>query len=167
MTTDPARFDRVLEHPSYSATANHRIELPHGPIAAIAGPSALAMFGVLFLLVTIGAFVGGEAPLWFMIPFVAGAFVFIVGGARIAMREARFHRMPIERLVAVVAKERTEISGDGKSASTTYYTTLQTRDGHRVEYETPESLVGQLVIDDIGVAYVKAHMLVGFTRFDA
>src|SRR6185295_19618075 len=68
MTTDPARFDRVTEHPDYAATANRRIELPYGSVTAIAAPSAFAMFGILFLLIAIGLLVEIGPPLWFTIP---------------------------------------------------------------------------------------------------
>jgi hypothetical protein len=168
MTTDPARFDRVSEHPDYPATANRAIELPYGSISAIAAPSGFALFGVLFLILAIGVLVEVKPPLWFAIPFVAGVLMFIGGGAGMAARGIKFHNTPIVRLVAVITKERTEVSGGANNTRThtTYCTTLQTRDGTRAEYVTPDRLVGKLALDDIGVAYIKGHMLVEFTRFE-
>jgi hypothetical protein len=169
MTIDPARFDRVTEHPDYGATANRAIELPYSSITGIAVPSGFALFGLLFLILAIGVLVQIKPPLWFAIPFVVGVLMFIGGGTGMAVRGIKFHNMPIVRLVAVITKERTEVSGGGEHgmrAHTTYYTTLQTRDGTRAEYVTPDRLVGKLAIDDIGVAYVKGHMLVEFTRFE-
>src|SRR5262245_31628760 len=168
MNVDPARFDRVTAHPAYAATADRRIELPYGSVTAIAAPSGFALFGLLFLILAIGILIEIRPPLWFAIPFVLGVLMFIGGGAGMAVREIRFHNLPIVRMVAVITKERTDVHGGGQHAraTTTYYTTLQARDGARVEYRTPARLVGTLAIDDIGVAYVKGHLLVDFTRFD-
>jgi hypothetical protein len=168
MTTDPARFDRVTEHADYAATANRTIELPYSSLSAIAAPSGFALFGLLFLILAIGVLVEIKPPLWVAIPFVIGVLMFIGGGTGMAVRGVRFHNLPIVRLVAVITKERTEVSGGANNSrtQTTYYTTLQTRDGNRAEYVTPDRLVGKLALDDIGVAYVKGHMLVEFSRFD-
>jgi hypothetical protein len=168
MTTDPERFDRVTAHPDYPATGNRAIELPYGSMAAVAAPTGFALFGVLFLVIMIGVLIEIKPPLWFAIPLVIGSLMFIGGGASMAVSGLRFHNTPIVRLVAVIIKERSEVSGGGERgmrAHTTYYTTLQTRDGTRAEYATPDRLVGKLALDDIGVAYVKGHMLVEFTRF--
>jgi hypothetical protein len=71
---------------------------------------------------------------------------------------------PIERMTAVIVKERTEVSGRNDKADTTYFVTLQTRDGTRVEYRVTRALVGKLVVDDIGIAYVKELVFeLGFT----
>lgn len=167
MHTDPARFDRVTSHPDYATTATRAIELPYGPIGAIAAPAGLALFGVLFLLISIGLLIEIKPPIWFSIALVGGVLMFIGGGAAMAVRSVRFHNLPIVREVAVITKERTEVTSSERShAHTTYYTTLQARDGSRAEYLTPDRLIGRLAIDDIGVAYLKGHMLVEFTRFE-
>jgi hypothetical protein len=67
-------------------------------------------------------------------------------------------------MTAVVVKERTEITGRNDNTDTTYYATLQTRDGKRTEYRVSRALVGKLVVDDIGIAYVKELVFeLGFT----
>jgi len=169
MNIDPARFDRVTEHPDYAATADRAVELPYSPAIAVAAPTSFALFGLLFLIIAIGVLVEIKPPLWFAIPFVIGVLMFIGGGASMAIGGFRFHNTPVARLVAVILKERSAVSGGGERgmrATTTYYTTLQTRDGARAEYVTPDRLVGKLALDDIGVAYVKGPMLVDFQRFE-
>ena len=165
MTADPERFDRVTQHADYAATADRRIELPYSSVLAVAGPGLVTMFGVLFLLVAIGMIVAIGPPLLFSIIFIGMAIAFIVGSAGLTRRGFQFHAMPIVPTVALVIKDRTDVSGQ-EHTSTTYYTTLQTRDGQRMEYLTPGKLAGILSVDDIGVAFIKGHMLVDFQRFD-
>jgi hypothetical protein len=119
------------------------------------------------LLIAIGLLLEIKPPLAVTILFIGTALMFIVGGLGAFGKAMQYRNAPIERMIAVVIKERSEVSGsDTSSASTTYYTTLQSRDGTRGEYLTYRSLVGRLAVDDIGVAYVKARTLVEFIRFD-
>jgi hypothetical protein len=170
MSTDPSRFDRVEAHPEYEMAPEQPV-LPADAsigIAAIVAPISMSLFGIVFLLIAIGLLVEIKPPLGFAIIFIAGALVFILGGIAAIGKLVAFRNAPIERLVAVIVKERTDVSGGGENreASTTYYATLQRRDGTRTEYRTYHSLVGRLAVGDIGVAYVKARTLVEFIRFD-
>jgi hypothetical protein len=170
MRTDQSRFDRVLAHPDY-ASAPEQPVMPADAglgIAEVVMPLMLSVFGIVFLLIAVGLLVDVHAPLVVTILFIGVALIFVVGGVKMSARLVDFRNAPISRVVAVIVKERTEVSGGGENsqASTTYFATLQTRDSERIEYLTYRSLVGRLAVDDIGVAYVKANTLVEFIRFD-
>lgn len=170
MNTDSSRFDRVVAHPEYGTAPNEPV-LPADAgigIAAVVAPLSLSLFGIVFLLIAIGLLIAIRPPLVFSLMFIAGALLFIAAGLGAVARVMQFRNAPIERLVAVIVKDRTEVHGGGhdSQASTSYYTTLQRRDGSRVECRTYRSLVGRIAIGDIGVAYVKAHALIEFIRFD-
>jgi len=170
MRADPSRFDRVAAHPEYGTAPNEPV-LPADAsvgVSAIAAPLSLSLFGIVFLLIAITLLVEIQPPLAFSIIFIGGALVFILGGLGTLGKIYQFRNAPIARCIAVIIKERTEVTGGGedRSASTSYYTTLQMRDGTRIEYLTYRSLVGRVAVGDIGVAYVKAHSLVEFIRFD-
>jgi hypothetical protein len=171
MRTDPSRFDRVLEHPDYVSAPNQPV-LPADAaigVATVVTPLALSIFGVMFLLIAITLIIRLEPPLAISLLFVGAALVVLFRGLAMGGNVIQFRNAPIERQVAVIVKERSEVSSTGNqyaAASTAYYTTLQTRNGMRSEYRTARSLVGRLAIDDIGVAYVKANTLVEFIRFD-
>jgi hypothetical protein len=180
MRTDPSRFDRVEQHPEYGSAPSQPV-LPADAgvsVAAVAGPLLLSLFGALFLLVAITILLAFRPPLIISVIFVAGGLAFVFGGVAMARGLVALRDAPIDRVIAVIVKERTDVTASNSSASTTYYTTLQTRDGTRTEYRTAGSLAGRLVVDDIGVAYVKAftldlgvtkvqvRSLVEFIRFD-
>jgi hypothetical protein len=180
MRTDPSRFDKVEEHPDYpSAPAQPVLPADAGlGVAAVAGPVVISIFGALFLLVAITLLVAIRPPLWFSMIVIASGLAFIAGGVLLGRVLLSQRDAPIERMIAVVVKERTHVTSDERSASTNYYATLQTRDGARAEYRVSRNLVGSLVVDDIGVAYVrertfdlgfttiKSRALVEFIRFE-
>lgn len=159
MHTDPERFDRVFSHADYPATADRRIELPHGAALAVLWPGSLVVFGVLFLLIAVNILIELEPPLAITIIFVGLVLLFIVNAMAWTARGVQFFRTPIVRQVCVVIRDRTEADS--------YYVTLQIRDGTRAEYLTSGALVGRMIVDDIGVAYVKGHVLLDFVRFDS
>ncbi|MEO8702585.1 MAG: DUF2500 family protein [Kofleriaceae bacterium] len=170
MRTDQSRFDRVREHPDF-ASAPEQPVLPADSgfgIAEVVGPMVITTFGIVFVLIAITMLVHMQAPLLFTLAFIGIAVMIIRAGTRQSAQLVSYRNAPIERMIAVVVKDRTDVSGGGEHsrASTSYYTTLQTRDGQRAEFHTYASLVGRLAIDDIGVAYVKARTLVEFIRFD-
>ncbi|HEU0036981.1 MAG TPA: hypothetical protein VFQ53_40500 [Kofleriaceae bacterium] len=170
MNTDPSRFDRVLADARYETLPQQPILPPDTQVgvAAMAGPFLVSMFGMVFLAIAIGLLLEIRPPLAFTILLVGGGLLLVFGGLDSVATVMQFRNAPIEREVCVIVKERTDVSGggEGRSTSTTYYTTLQRRDGERIECRTVRSLVGKLVVGDIGVAYVKASVLVEFVRFD-
>src|SRR5215213_1092229 len=152
MRADPGRFDRVEAHPEY-ASAPAQPVLPADAsvgIAAVVGPLTVSIFGLVFLLIAIGLLLEIEPPLAVTVLFIGTALMFILGGLGTFTKRVQFRNAPIERMIAVVIKERTEVSGgsDTSAASTAYYATLQTRDGTRTEYYTYRSLIGRLAVDD-------------------
>lgn len=167
MRTDPGRYDKVEEHPDYAAAPAEPV-LPTDAglgLATAVGPLMLGLFGAVFVLIAITLIVAIRPPLWFSLLFVVGGLVFAGGGVLLARGLLAVRHAPIERMIAVVVKERTDVRGDERSASTTYYTTLQTRDGARAEYRTSHALFGKLVVEDIGVAYVRDTTLdLGFMQ---
>jgi hypothetical protein len=168
MNTDPSRFDRVEAHPDYR-TAPEQPVLPADASVgiAIAAPISVALFGI-FVLIAIGVLIHLRPPLMFSLVFMAVIGAIAVNGMRRFGSIIEFRNAPIERQIAVIVKERTEVTGgtEHHAASTSYYTTLQLRDGTRVECRTYRSIVGRLAVGDIGVAYIKARTLVEFFRFD-
>jgi len=126
-----------------------------------------------FLLVwTIGAAV-------MTVVFLAAGPLAIVPGAmcavgilmlvRLSGQTARFAGAALERRIAVWKDERTEVSGGGKhsSASTTHYVLLEERDGKRTEVPCDDGQAGAHAPGDIGVAYLRAGVLLDFQRVDA
>jgi hypothetical protein len=80
-------------------------------------------------------------------------------------KTAAFAAAPLERLQALVADKRTEVSGGGDSAATTrYFVTLETGDGRRLEVGTAGKVAGKAVAGDVGIAYVKGGVLLDFER---
>jgi hypothetical protein len=168
MRTDPSRFDRVLAHPDYQAAPDQPV-LPADAIgvAVLVGPLTMSIFGIVFLLIALTLIHEIHPPLAISILVIGGALVLLLGGVGMIAKLVQFRRAPVERFVAVIVKERSEVSAGGdEPAHTRYFTTLQTRDGARAEYATYRSLVGRLAVDDIGVAYTKAGTLVEFLRFE-
>lgn len=167
MRTDPGRFDKVEEHPDYPSAPAHPVLPTSSPVsaAAVAGPVVISLFGALFLLVALTLLVAIRPPLWFSVIVIASGLAFIAGGVMLGRVLISQRDTPIERMIAVVVKERTDVAGAERSASTSYYATLQTRDGARAEYRVSRNLVGSLVVDDIGVAYVRERTFdLGFTK---
>jgi hypothetical protein len=166
MRTDPARFDAVEAHPEYASAPSDPV-LPADAtigVAAVTGPLLLSLFGGLFLLVAITLLFVIRPPFLFSLLFLASGVAVLLGGLRVARSLLAVTHAPIERMTAVVVKERTEITGRNEATDTTYYATLQTREGTRVEYRVSRALVGKVVVDDIGIAYVKEVVFdLGFT----
>ena len=113
------------------------------------GASELRIGGVLFALVPL-AMLG-----------VAAA-----GLVQHLRRTSRFQAAELERWIALVVDERTQVSG-GKRAHSRYYATLEDRSGKRRELRVGTELAGQIARDDMGLAYVKDDLLLDFERLDA
>ncbi|HUQ04666.1 MAG TPA: DUF2500 family protein [Kofleriaceae bacterium] len=98
----------------------------------------------------------------------------IVGGGAIGIslmisKALRKAKSPVERALAVVVGDRTEItthgSSDDRRTSTSYYATLQFKDGARVELPTSGGIVGHTTRGDIGLAVMRGGDLVDFHRY--
>ena len=168
MRTDPTRFDRVVEHPDYGRAPEQPV-LPADAVgvAAAIAPMTMTLFSVLFFLIVVSLVIAIKPPILIAIFVIGGASVVLLGGIGMIQKVLEFHNAPIHRHVAVIIKERSEVVANRHMPTQTrYYTTLQLRDGQRVELHTYRSLVGRIAVDDIGVAYVKSRTLVEFIRFD-
>lgn len=122
-------------------------------------------FTVISLFITAGfAKVGGPIAIFPLI-FVGAGVVMIVKGVTSA---AQFSSAPMRRQLVAVIDERSRVSGGGKnsSASTTYFATVQDRDGERGEYRVHARLAGQIAPGDLGVAYFKSKYMLDFKRVD-
>ena len=168
MNTDPSRFDRVEEHPGFHAAFERAPILPNdaGIGIAVAAPAAMSLFGVVLLVIMLGMLLHMGAPFGFVFLFLVGGVAIVSGGLAMSNRALRFKNAPIQRCVAVIVKERTEVWSGEHSTRTSHFATLQLRGGTRVELATYRSVSSKVVVGDIGIAYVKSQTLVDFTRFD-
>lgn len=167
-----ARFAALREHPRLAGL------LQRSPSAAGVTTSygCLAGFGVIFttisLFITFGfagavssSGFGGPSAVVVIFPllFVAIGIGVIVSGLRNASKVAT---APTERIPVRIADERIQVSGGGKrtSASTKYFVTVEDEDGRRTEYQTTAEVAAAAAPDDVGIAYVKAFLLLDFQR---
>jgi hypothetical protein len=168
MDTSPARFDRVVAHPDYAATADRRVALPQGASIAVVAPVSFAMFAALICLIGLAIVIAVRPPWLFVLAFAALGLSAVGLGVVGAMRGLAYYRAPIVRTIGVVVRDRTHVFGGDEDtrASTSYYVTLQDRDGTRTEYATHGELAGRVTAGDIGVAFIKSKTLVDFVRLD-
>ena len=169
--TDPARYDLVTAGEGFEAARRHEPRV--SSFGQIAMPLVMAVFGIFFLIFAAGFLFrddgpGGGPPAAFEIIFMLFPLVFIGLAVGMALKGLRFHNAPVEQQVLVVVDERVEVSGGSKnsSARTSYYATLQARDGTRTEYETYGWLAGRIAAGDIGLAFLKGGWLVDFLRLE-
>ncbi len=164
-----ARFAALKAHPA--ATSKRRGRRRGRSGAAIqAGHGFQAAFGIVFAVVAVGIGVGalgmGAPGPFALIPFVmagVGVWMAIQGGSKTANFAAAKERS----IPALVADERTEVSGGRDRATTTeYFVSLQTEHGRRREYNANSSLAGRLTRGDMGMATVRGDYLMQFVRID-
>jgi hypothetical protein len=166
MRTAPERYDRVLAHPTYTSAPPEPVGMPWIGIADMT-PSSLLSAAISLVIAMAILLQGRHTPVMqlILIGVVAGTTLGIVGLVR---RLRSLREAPTRREIAVVVKERPDVGrrfGD-RQARTRYYAMLQTRDGRRTECFVPASVVGRFAVDDIGIAYTKANVLVEFIRVD-
>ena len=161
--THAERYRAVRAHERYPAAMDHTPPLPS------TAPAVLALTVMLFVGVGITAYlavrVAGTGVPSFL-PLLLGLVWAGTIGHRIVELLNLAHASVV-RVVAVVVDERIKVSGGGKnsSATTTYYATLQTEDGGRVELTTSDNVAGMIARGDIGVAYTRAGTLLELERF--
>lgn len=155
-----ARFRMLAEHVDYAELM--RVEAKE-PAAGL-----LNLFVLIGVVVVTGLTLAIASAAFFA---PAAIFFLVLAAALIALlvssnaRTRAYARSPLQRFPALVVDERTKVQGEGSSASRTgYFTTLQLQDGERREFRTRESVFAELTGGDIGVAYVKAGLLIDFGR---
>src|SRR5690242_10111886 len=106
MRTDPERFDRVAEHPSFKDAPAEPRDVGTFGIAEI-GPSAL-LPGAISLTITLLWLLGSfSAENLVILAIVLAGFAIAIG---LRLRKANAVRAtPAERFIAVVVKERFEL----------------------------------------------------------
>ncbi len=160
--THPARFEELERHPQLASAM--AVDVPRPSTARVIPFVFFAVFWcAIGGAVTLGfASAGGFLALAPLAMVIAGLVMVV----RLIGTQLAFARAPLERKLAVAIDERTRVSGGGEhsSASTTYYVTLQTRDGARREVKATDGVAGFVTRGDIGVACLRANVLVAFHR---
>ncbi|MFT5198866.1 MAG: hypothetical protein ACI87O_001526 [Planctomycetota bacterium] len=161
-----ARFQTLLKHSELARLLSYTPEE--------AGHAGLGMLLVSGFFLTAWIVVGGIVSIGF---FSAGAGLmtlfpigilsfglFIMGAG--AIRYQKFRNAPIIPQLVLVVDERVKLSGGGKnsSASTHYFTTLETQNGQRDEFRTLERATAQASPGEMGVAYLRDKVFVHFER---
>ena len=146
-------------------TARWMATTPQPPSTA---KDMIGAFIGLFIAVTVGI-VGAVAmasacpPMGLLPLVIAGALAYKI--LQQMKRTAENDRAPLVRKPSLVVEERTKISGNDDSSTTTrYYTTLEYETGERQEFETAGEMAGKLTAGDMGVAFVKGDLLIEFGR---
>jgi hypothetical protein len=163
--TAPERFDLVLRHSGYARACAHEPKV--SVHAGIVGGAVFAAFSCFMLMMGMSGMSGHEAG-GFMYVWASMCLLFVALGVGMVLRTLRYAKAPVVKSVAVVVDERVQVSGGGKhsGARTSYYATLQARDGARRELGCDGSLAGRIAAPDIGVAFTKEDQLVDFIRFE-
>ena len=158
-----ARFEALEGHETFDSLMRHT----PSSRSVNAGFVGSVLFGGLFLVVSLfvtGVFaqVGGPIAFFPMLFVAVGAWLVF----RALSGSADFNKAELERVPALVVDERMEVSGGGKnsSASTTYYATMETRHGHRKEFEVHRRIAGRVTRGDLGLGYFKGRHLLDFRR---
>lgn len=157
------RFERAERHPRMAELLKRTPStLGHGTsLGCSAG--GLVVFCVVGILITITfAKNGGGFSLLFPLAItLVGAFML----AATLKRAARFTSAELRRTIALVVDERVSVSG-GRHAHTTYFATLEWKSRTRREFSVNARLAGKIAPNDLGVAYMKADVLLDFERLD-
>jgi len=122
-----------------------------------------AAFAVFFRSFPVRGSVWSTGMFVLLLIVVIGLFFLIKSVAR----AANFARARPEAYPAGVVQTRMQVSGGGqnRSASTSYFITLEDEHGRRAEFEVSSRVAGQLTEGDVGVAHVRHRWLLEFSRF--
>lgn len=167
------RFDALSRHPRLSDLVRRE----PGAGAQYFQGGAVAAVGVVFAVIALFMFSTAgnvsfhdETGQTFGNVFGLVCLFFVAVGVLVVAssmkKTATFAAAPLERLQALVADKRNEVSGggDGSAATTRYFVTLETKDGRRIEVDTAGKVAGKAVAGDVGIAYVKGGVLLDFER---
>lgn len=166
------RFVELESHPQYPELLRKRPSAKGRIAQGVVGTVFAGVFLVIAFIVLagFGAFSWAAAQftpfgaLIIVIPLLAvgvGIYVF----TRVAVKTGQLASAEMEVRPALIAGERTHVDGGSDGPGhTSYFVTLEARDGTRRELNASGSLVGRVTQGDIGVAYVKADHLIEFER---
>jgi hypothetical protein len=168
-----ARFERVRATPSFERFLAFRPD-SSAVSGALLGPAffglAFAGFGVFFIVVSsLKSDAFGGAPIGGMFILIPIGFVLLGLGMLVAstVKWRAFTSAPHEAFPALVVAKRTKVVGQKNGTRTTYFVTVETERGRRVERPAPDEVYGVVDEDDVGVAYVRGGHLLGFRTVDA
>ena len=156
------RFSLLDRHPDVPGLK--ALHAPHhrAPIALPILFASLALFGAIGIGLALSStvFLGPLA----IVPLVL--IVIAVAGIGHTMLKTRaFNMAPVQHIPALVVDERTKITSVGSStAQANTFATLQFPDGTRHELRTHDAVCGKITTGDMGIAFVKAGLLVDFGR---
>jgi hypothetical protein len=166
-TTHVERFEEAEADPQRAIAAELPAPKPNLLTTVVAPSAFLVVWVVMGSIVTAGFSRGPGTPMvFFPLLIMIGGVVGLGWMIRTGVVKAR---SPVLRAVAVVVDKRTSIStrgsGDDRSTTTSYFATLQFKDGTRAELPTTDGLAGFVTDGDIGLAVVRGGDLVDFHRF--
>ena len=159
------RFAELEKHPSTPALMQHRPKTGRAAARVMGeGTLGLVLVGLGVISTPIFLVIAGPIAIFPMLMLLIGVFM-AIGGLK---KSAQYKRAPLERFRAGIVDERVKLSGDGANsrAHTSYFATLQSIDGRRVEYEVNEEIAAAIAPGDVGIAFSKAHFLIDFKRVD-
>ena len=78
----------------------------------------------------------------------------------------RVSRAAVVRRPAAVVDRRAHVQGDGDGVHTSYHATLEFAHGERTEFALRGPQLGTTTVGDVGLAYLKADLLLDFRRTD-
>ena len=161
------RLRLVESHPDYAEALNDQPEVP------TVGYVAVAWFGFVLSLsfFLLGQWLG-LGGLWSLMSALSCAAML-----RGVMRARRYARAPIVAGARCIVGVRAYADGgrgggelgqfgsDTSWSVTSYFVTVEARDGAQAELRVPSSVVATLVSGNVGVAYIKEDVLVAFRCF--
>lgn len=166
--TAAERYEQAAAHPGYEAACKHKPAEPSHPASREAAMGFVIGLALIVLSIVAMSETGVKKDLVVLLflPLLGvGAIVYGVVRGTVANE---FTNAPVAREILVVVGEHTSVSGGGKNSpvKTTYYATLQGKDGKRREYTCEEWLAARVAPGDIGVAFLKADYFIDFVRIE-
>lgn len=164
-TSVAERFE-IAEH---DPEVERLMALEPGLTAATAsdvGATMRPLVACIVLVVISIAFASNHAGILTLFP-LAMAGIVLFKTLKNAAGAVELRTATTERSIARVADERTEVRGANDRTHTTYFVTLESKDGARREYRVDAAMAGRVAPNDLGVAYVRADRLLDFRRVNA
>lgn len=171
---DRQRLRAVEEHPGFAAARQYRPSVNTTSYQLVTGGA----FAVALVFVVVGVFLVSAIPWHVAAVWLALSLGFCVLTFRALRSARRYARAPVLAVARLVVSTRTRVStagGGGQigglgsestAAMTAYFVTLEDGEGVRKELRAPGIVLGTTAAGDVGVAYTKAEVLLGFVRFE-
>jgi hypothetical protein len=170
--THPDRFDQAERDAQHDIAME--LEAPKASMVTdVVVPTVFLVFWIAIGIVITSGFANGpgKAMALFPLAMMIAGVVFVGAHIRRSVRKAN---APVLRTLAVLVDKRTEVSShrhrhhDGRRhqhTTTSYYATLELRDGSRLELPTTDGIAGYSSTGDIGLAVMRGGDLIDFHRY--